>query len=111
MLITINVIQFWSQCTLWTAVLLLLPFRGRKFKGHLFLAFFHHGDDLTIGHELARYSVLMECMDYITIYMIIVMLVFSISALWLSIIGDVMMGAGCGQTIIGAFPDISNIVS
>ena len=46
-----------SQCSLWTAVLLLLPFRGRKFKGHLFLALFDHGDHLAVGHELRVDSV------------------------------------------------------
>ena len=45
------------------------------------------------------------------INIILFSLFFAGRALWLSIIGDVMMGAGCGQTIIGAFPDISNIVS
>ena len=46
--------------------------------------------------------------DQFTTHVVNVLL---LRALWLSIIGDVMMGAGCGQTIIGAFPDISRIVS
>ena len=31
-------------------------------------------------------------------------------ALWLSIVGDVLMSAGAGQTIVPAFSDISNVV-
>ena len=35
---------------------------------------------------------------------------FFYRALWLSIVGDVLMSAGAGQTIVPAFSDISNVV-
>ena len=32
-----------------------------------------------------------------------------LSALWISIIGDIIMSVGAGQTLIAAFPDIYTV--